>query len=149
MWTTYTLDALSGELFVPVGNPAPDFAPDARPGDNLFTNSVVVLDAKSGALKWWYQATPRDGFDYDMGAAPMLYTTRDGEPRMVAGSKDGHVHVVSRRNQQMLSQEADPTISTPTRNDARGHPRLQDRSAESSGTDLPSTPTHTASSLAR
>jgi alcohol dehydrogenase (cytochrome c) len=63
MWTSYTLDTQSGELFVPVGNPAPDFAPDARPGDNLFTNSIVVLDAKSGALKWWYQATPADGFD--------------------------------------------------------------------------------------
>jgi alcohol dehydrogenase (cytochrome c) len=110
MWTTYTLDPLSGELFVPVGNPAPDFAPDARPGDNLFTNSVVVLDAKSGALKWWYQATPRDGFDYDMGAAPMLYTTRDGDPRMVAGSKDGHVHVVSRRNQQLLFKKPITTI---------------------------------------
>lgn len=110
MWTTYSLDPLSGELFVPVGNPAPDFAPDARPGDNLFTNSVVVLDAKSGALKWWYQATPRDGFDYDMGAAPMLYTTKDGEPRMVAGSKDGHIHVVSRRNQQLLFKKPITTI---------------------------------------
>jgi alcohol dehydrogenase (cytochrome c) len=110
MWTSYTLDTMAGELFVPVGNPAPDFAPDARPGDNLFTNSVVVLDAKSGALKWWYQATPRDGFDYDMGAAPMLYTTRDGEPRFTAGSKDGFVHVVSRKSRNLLFKTPITTI---------------------------------------
>lgn len=42
MWTSYTLDAAAGELFVPVGNPAPDFAPDFRLGDNLFTDSLVV-----------------------------------------------------------------------------------------------------------
>jgi alcohol dehydrogenase (cytochrome c) len=109
-WTTYTLDTMAGELFVPVGNPAPDFAPDARPGDNLFTNSVVVLDAKSGALKWWYQATPRDGFDYDMGAAPMLYTTRDGEPRFAAASKDGYVHVVSRKSRALTFKTPVTTI---------------------------------------
>ena len=51
MWTSYTLDPKAGELFVPVGNPAPDLAPDQRPGDNLFTNSIVVLDAKTGTLK--------------------------------------------------------------------------------------------------
>jgi alcohol dehydrogenase (cytochrome c) len=96
-WTSYTLDPETGELFVPVGNPAPDFAPDARPGDNLFTNSIVVLDAESGELKWWFQATPRDGFDYDLGATPMLYTTRGGEAMVAIGSKDGHVYGVNRR----------------------------------------------------
>jgi alcohol dehydrogenase (cytochrome c) len=110
MWTTYTLDTMAGELFVPVGNPAPDFAPDVRPGENLFTNSVVVLDARSGALKWWYQATPRDGFDYDMGAAPMLYTTRDGERRFAAGSKDGYVYVVSRKTHALSFKTPVTTI---------------------------------------
>ncbi len=109
-WTSYTLDTMAGELFVPVGNPAPDFAPDARPGDNLFTNSIVVLDAKSGALKWWYQATPRDGFDYEMGAAPVLYTTRDGESRVAAGSKDGFLHVVSRKSHTLAFKTPVTTI---------------------------------------
>lgn len=52
-WTSYTLDAAAGEIFVPAGNPAPDFDPQSRPGDNLFSNSIVVLDARTGALKWW------------------------------------------------------------------------------------------------
>jgi alcohol dehydrogenase (cytochrome c) len=109
-WTTYTLDAEAGELFVPVGNPAPDFAPDVRPGDNLFTNSVVVLDAKTGALKWWYQATPRDGFDYDIGAAPMLYTTASGAHRMAVGSKDGHLHDVDRQSHALVFKTPVTTI---------------------------------------
>ncbi|MFL5541854.1 MAG: PQQ-binding-like beta-propeller repeat protein, partial [Longimicrobiaceae bacterium] len=96
MWTTYTLDTLANELFVPVGNPAPDFAPGVRPGDNLFTNSVVVLDAATGALKWWFQAVPHDGFDWDMSAAPMLYTPRGGRPRVAIAGKDGNLFGVDR-----------------------------------------------------
>jgi alcohol dehydrogenase (cytochrome c) len=110
MWTAYTLDTLAGELFVPVGNPAPDFAPGARPGDNLFTNSIVVLAAESGTLKWWFQATPADGFDYDLGAAPMLYATRGGEPRVAIGSKDGHVYVVDRRTRRLAFKTPVTTI---------------------------------------
>jgi alcohol dehydrogenase (cytochrome c) len=110
MWTSYTLDTLSGELFVPVGNPAPDFQPHVRPGDNLFTNSVVVLDAKTGALKWWYQVTPSDGFDYDVGAPPTLYPTRAGEPRVAIGSKDGHVYAVDRRSHRLVFKTPVTTI---------------------------------------
>jgi alcohol dehydrogenase (cytochrome c) len=81
-----------------------------RPADNVFINSVVVLDAKSGALRWWYQATPRDGFDYDMGAPPMLYTTRDGESRLAAGSKDGFLHVVGHKSHTLAFKTPVTTI---------------------------------------
>jgi alcohol dehydrogenase (cytochrome c) len=110
MWTTYTLDTKTGELFVPVANPSPDFDKDVRPGDNLFTNSVIALDAKTGALKWWYQATPRDAFDYDMGAAPMLYTGSDGKARLAAGSKDGFVHVLNRDDHKLAFKVPITTI---------------------------------------
>ena len=109
-WTSYTLDTQSGELFVPVGNPAPDFAPDARPGDNLFTNGIVVLDAESGRLKWWFQTTPRDSFDYDVSAAPMIYTTKGGEGMMAVGSKDGHVYGVNRKTHSALFKTPVTTI---------------------------------------
>ena len=118
MWTSYTLDPSTGELFVPVGNPAPDFKPDARPGDNLFTNSVIVLDAKTGALKWWYQAVPNDGYDWDMSAAPALYTTRDGSRRAAIAGKEGMLASVDRSTQKpafnipittILNADKDPT----------------------------------------
>ena len=50
---------------MPVGNPGPDFNTRVRPGANLFTNSVVALDARTGKLKWWYQLHPGDFHDYD------------------------------------------------------------------------------------
>lgn len=109
-WTSYALDTVSGELFVPVANPAPDFNPSARPGDNLFTNSVVVLDANTGALRWWFQFTPHDGFDWDVGAAPMLYPARDGTRRVAAGSKDGNVYAIDRASHKLLFTTAITTI---------------------------------------
>jgi alcohol dehydrogenase (cytochrome c) len=109
-WTSYTLDTQTGELFVPVGNPAPDFAPGARPGDNLFTNGIVVLDAESGSLKWWFQATPADGFDYDVGAPPMIYTTKGGEGMVAIGSKDGNVYGVNRKTHSAVFKTPITTI---------------------------------------
>lgn len=109
-WSTFTLDPVTAEIFVPVGNPAPDFSPGDRPGANLYTDSMVVLDARSGALKWWYQLVPHDGHDLDLGAAPMLY--RDGRQRSVValGGKDGYVHVVDRETRKLLFKTAVTTI---------------------------------------
>ena len=108
-WTSYTLDPSSGELFVPVANPSPDFDPAHRPGDNLFTDSVVVLDARTGKLKWWYQLTHNDGLDYDLGAAPMLYTA-DGVERVALGSKDGYLYSLNRRTHKQVFKTAITTI---------------------------------------
>lgn len=109
-WTTYTLDMADGEVYVPVANPAPDFAPGARPGTNLFTNSVVVLDARTGKLKWWYQLTPSDGHDLDLGAPPMLYHDTQGIPMVALGSKDGHVYGINRRTHKLVFRTAITTI---------------------------------------
>lgn len=117
-WTSYTLDAAAGEIFVPAGNPAPDFDPGSRPGDNLFSNSVVVLDARTGALKWWYQAVPNDGFDWDMSAAPVLYTAGDGSARVGIAGKEGILAGVDRATHDpvfkvpvttILNADKDPT----------------------------------------
>ena len=113
-WSAYTLDMAAGEVFIPVGNPAPDFMPGHRPGENLFTNSVVVLDARTGALKWWHQMAPNDGLDLDIGSAPMLYWNSKGEPMMAAGSKDGHVYGVNRETQKRVFMTPVTTIAKPT-----------------------------------
>jgi len=113
MWTTYTLDPKTGELFVPVANPSPDFAPQYRPGDNLYTNSVIALDAKTGKLNWYYQFTPADGFDYDQGAAPTLFNDAKGEARVAAGSKDGHLYILDRKSHKLLHKVPVTTIVKP------------------------------------
>ena len=64
-WTSYSLDPVSGLLLLPVGNAGPDFDNEARPGTNLFTNSIVALDAMTGHLKWWHQLLGPD--DRDLG----------------------------------------------------------------------------------
>lgn len=91
-WSSYTLDTLSGTLFVPTGNAAPDFLSAARPGANLHTTSVVELDARVGTLKGWHQLVERDVHDWDVSAAPALITTARGRQLIVAGGKDGHVN---------------------------------------------------------
>jgi len=93
-WTSYTLDPDSGTLYVPAGNPAPDFAGDYRPGANLYAGSIVALDAKSGALRTWYQLVPHDVHDWDIAAAPTIVTTKQGQRRVMAAGKDGYLHAI-------------------------------------------------------
>ena len=109
-WSTYTLDSEAGELFIPVGNPGADFDSGPRAGTNLFTNSLVVLDARSGRLKWWYQLKNHDDKDFDLGAAPMLFTLASGAPAVALGSKDGHLYVIDRRSHKLLFTTAVTTI---------------------------------------
>ena len=109
-WSTYALDMAAGEVFVPVGNPAPDLLPQLRPGDNLYTDSMVVLDAATGKLKWYHQLLSNDGQDLDLGASPMLYYNSKGERMVALGGKDGYVYGVNRENQQRVWKTPVTTI---------------------------------------
>lgn len=91
-WTSYSLDPKSGLLYVPGGNPAPDFKHGLRPGDNLYTNSIVVLDAKTGEYRRHFQLTPEDFHDWDVSSAPVITTTKSGASRLLEAPKDGHVY---------------------------------------------------------
>jgi alcohol dehydrogenase (cytochrome c) len=94
-WTSYSLDAAAGLLLVPVGNPGPDFAPQVRPGTNLFTNSFVALDALTGQLKWWHQLVGPDFHDWDTSVLA-AFNTADGSQLVAGAGKDGYLHVVNR-----------------------------------------------------
>jgi alcohol dehydrogenase (cytochrome c) len=91
-WTSYTLDSKSGRLYVPGGNPAPDFAIAAREGENLFTNSVVVLDAKTGDYKHHFKIVPKDWHDWDVSSPPVLVRSMGGKELMLVAPKDGHLY---------------------------------------------------------
>ena len=91
-WTSTTLDPATGLLYVPVGNPAPDYDNSVRPGDNLFTSSVVVLDARTGAYKNHFQLVPRDWHDWDVSNPPALIKTLGGKRLMAVSPKDGHLY---------------------------------------------------------
>jgi PQQ-dependent dehydrogenase (methanol/ethanol family) len=103
VWGAFTLDIREGHLFVSVGNPAQDFLPTYRPGDNLFTNSLVALDARTGGLKWWYQAVKNDPWDYDLASAAVLYQSKAGHRDYAAvAGKDGYVHVLDRATHKVI-----------------------------------------------
>jgi len=101
-WSSYSIDIRSGEIFVPVGNPAQFMHPDAHPGDNLFTNSVVALDARTGKLKWWHQTAKNDPWDYDVVAPPMLYQNRRVQEVAAIAGKDGYLVGVDRDTRKVL-----------------------------------------------
>ncbi len=91
-WTSYTLDPATGLLYVPGGNPAPDFAATLRGGANLYTDSVVVLDARTGAYRTHFKLMPKDWHDWDISSAPALVTTASGKHVMLVAPKDGHLY---------------------------------------------------------
>ena len=109
-WTHFALDPGSAELFIPVGNPVPDFAPGDRAGANLYTNCVLVLDARTGQLKWWYQLAPNDGLDHDLAAAPLLYRNSQHQAMVAAGGKDGYVHIIDRTTHKVVAKTPITTV---------------------------------------
>ena len=91
-WTSYTLDTKTGLLYVPGGNPAPDFVVGVREGDNSFTDSVVVLDAKTGNYKNHFQVVKKDWHDWDVSNPPILIQTMGGKQLMAVAPKDGYLY---------------------------------------------------------
>src|SRR5215831_14696947 len=88
-WTSYSLDPDTGLLYVPGGNPAPDFATDVREGPNLYSGSVVVLDAMTGAYKNHFKIVPKDWHDWDVSGAPAIIKTAGGKKVLSVAPKDG------------------------------------------------------------
>ena len=110
VWGAMSVDVTTGELFVPVGNPWPDIDLGYRPGDNLFTDSVVVLDAHTGALKWWHQVAPNDWQDLDMVAAPVLYRDSRIRDLVVIAGKDGYVTGIDRDTRKVVFRTPVTTV---------------------------------------
>jgi alcohol dehydrogenase (cytochrome c) len=105
-WMPGTFDPALNLIFWGTSNPAPDFNDDMRPGDALYTDCVVALDADTGKLKWYFQFTPHDLFDYDSVETPMLIDTAyKGEPRklLVEANRNGYLYVLDRTNGKFLS----------------------------------------------
>jgi outer membrane protein assembly factor BamB len=113
-WTSYALDTVSGTLYVPTGNAAPDFLPELRPGANLYAHSIVALDARTGALRKHYPVLDRDFHDWDVAASPALVTTRAGASLLLVGGKDGHVYGIERDTRTHRYRTAVTTIENTT-----------------------------------
>jgi len=105
IWTPFSFDPDRREIYVPVGNPAPDFYDEARPGANLYTSSLIALDIHTGKMKWYYQTVPHDIHDWDLPqVSPVFSTTINGKKRDViaASGKDGLLTPIDRDTHEQL-----------------------------------------------
>jgi alcohol dehydrogenase (cytochrome c) len=104
-WMTGVYDAALGLVYWTTGNPSPDYNGDERLGDNLYASSVVALDARSGRLKWHFQFTPHNVWDWDAQQPTVLIDTAwEGRPRklLVQASRNGFFYVLDRTDGKFL-----------------------------------------------
>jgi alcohol dehydrogenase (cytochrome c) len=108
-WMPGTYDPALNLIYWGTSNPAPDFNDDVRPGDDLYTDCVLAIDPDTGKLKWYFQFTPHDLFDYDAVETPMLIDAAyKGGPRklLVQANRNGYLYVLDRTNGKFLSATA-------------------------------------------
>jgi alcohol dehydrogenase (cytochrome c) len=108
-WVTGSYDPELNLIYWPTGNPSPSDFGGKRGGDNLFSDCMLALDADSGALKWYFQFTPHDLYDYDATQVPLLVNARwDGQPRklLIQANRNGFLYVLDRTNGKFLAAKA-------------------------------------------
>ncbi len=96
-WTSISLDTQNGVLYVPAGNPAPDFDTEIREnGEELYSNCVIALDTKTGRMLGYIQLVKNDNHDWDVDSGPALITTKDGKQIIASANKNGLLSVIDR-----------------------------------------------------
>mgnify|MGYP006192799789 FL=1 len=104
-WSTPAIDRKNGILYFGTGNPSPQMEGSSRPGDNLYTASLVALDVRTGKLKWHYQQVPHDMWGYDVASPPVLFTSQhQGQAIEAVGQagKTGWFYVHNRITGELL-----------------------------------------------
>ncbi len=124
VWMTPAVDKKTRTVFFVAGNPSPDLYGAERPGDNLYTNSMIAVDLDSGKYKWHYQYIAHDVWDLDAVSPPILVDIKDKSGKMIPGvihgGKTGHIYMHDRSNgnlirfsEAMVSQEGLWSLPTP------------------------------------
>ncbi|MGC2447820.1 MAG: PQQ-dependent dehydrogenase, methanol/ethanol family [Candidatus Sulfotelmatobacter sp.] len=106
-WMPGTYDPALNTLYWTTSNPAPDFVGDSRPGDDLFTDCVLAIDPDTGKLKWYFQFTPHDLYDYDANETPVLVDIPDNgggrvQRLLVQANRNGFLYTLDRTNGKFL-----------------------------------------------
>lgn len=104
-WMTGSFDPDLNTLYWASGNPGPDYNGEEREGDNLYTSSILALDAKTGKLKWYYQTSPHDTHDWD-ASEPLVLIDREWEGRqrklLIQANRNGFFYVIDRTDGKLL-----------------------------------------------
>ena len=124
IWMTGSYDPQLNLTYWGVGNVGPDYAGAQRPGDNLYTASVVALDADKGTLRWHYQFTPHDVYDYDSVQVPVLVDNwgRTGINALVWANRNGNYYALDRATGKFLLGRPFVKVNWMSEFDERGRP---------------------------
>ena len=132
VWNTPSFDPALGLIYFGVGNPAPNTDASIRPGDNLYTSSMVAVDVNTGKLRWYYQQVPHDMWDYDAASPTVLFDVMvDGKrvPTVAQAGKVGWVYILDRRTGARIRRTAgfvphENTFAAPTTEGVRIMPGM-------------------------
>jgi alcohol dehydrogenase (cytochrome c) len=137
-WMPGTYDPELNTLYWGTGNASPDYDGTVRPGDDLYTSCLLAIDPDTGKLKWYFQFTPHDLYDYDAVETPVLVDTQyQGQPRklIVEANRNGYVYVLDRTNGKFLSASQFVQKLTWAKGvDANGRPMTTDLLPTADGT---------------
>jgi alcohol dehydrogenase (cytochrome c) len=143
IWMTGSYDPEANLTYWGVGNPGPDYNGDLRKGDNLYSDSVVALDADTGKLKWYYQFSPHDEFDYDSVQVPVLadigWREKNGQTRprkvMLWANRNGLFYALDRTTGEFLKGTPFVEVTWMNGFDEKGRPmRVPGKVATPEGT---------------
>ena len=129
-WNTGTYDAVTNQIFWPTGNPAPSNRGEGRAGDNLYSNSLLALNADSGKMNWYFQFTKHDEHDWDATQVPVIIDMPGVDSKIEAGGKhliaqanrNGYFYVLDRTTGKLLSANAYGKTTWSDAKDAEGRP---------------------------
>jgi alcohol dehydrogenase (cytochrome c) len=124
-WNTGTYDAATNQIFWPTGNPAPSNRGEGRAGDNLYSNSLLALDADTGKMNWYFQFTKHDEHDWDATQVPVIIdiTTAAGSRHLIAqANRNGFFYVLDRATGKLISANEYGKTTWSDTKDAEGRP---------------------------
>jgi alcohol dehydrogenase (cytochrome c) len=126
VWLTGSYDPELNLTYWGIGNPGPDWNPAQRPGDNLYSDSVVALDADTGELAWHFQFTPNDPYDYDSVQIPVLVDLATDEASsdklMLWANRNGCFYVLDRETGEFVRGEPFVRVNWASGLDEAGRP---------------------------
>jgi alcohol dehydrogenase (cytochrome c) len=120
-WNTGTYDPATNQIFWPTGNPAPSNRGAGRAGDNLYSNSLLALDADTGKLNWYFQFTKHDEHDWDATQVPIMIDS-DSKHLIAQANRNGFFYVLDRISGKLMSATAYGKQTWSDSKDSEGHP---------------------------
>jgi len=120
-WNTGTYDAVTNQIFWPTGNPAPSNRGEGRAGDNLYSNSLLALNADTGKMNWYFQFTKHDEHDWDATQVPVIIDA-GGEHLIAQANRNGFFYVLDRTTGKLISANAYGKTTWSDAKDAEGRP---------------------------